>query len=129
MSDTRSLGRPGASSEAEAAVQREYVTQLREIPLLDGQLVTATIPAGGLYVRVNHSLGRPYTGGILVNADSYADTIFAQEPRAAAISPFKVKPEKELIVFTGTAVTFDTLFSMWIFAASLCLLVGGSSIV
>jgi hypothetical protein len=83
-------------------VDEAFREQIRQIPLLSGNIIkNASITNGAAGTAINHGLGRPYQG-IIVIAQPDASVVFI----AQVANP---RPEDQIIL-RGSAATIVTLY-------------------
>lgn len=79
----KGLGRKAPDPTSDVQVLRDYLQQFDAILILQGRLITASIPAGQTTVTVTHGLGRAYLGAILTGTNG-ATAPFAFLPGVAS---------------------------------------------
>lgn len=108
MSEFRDLGRPGATPADEQATLRAYLEQFRDLPFLNGALVTATVKAGQQSATVRHGLKRSFTGAVSWGSSTGVAS-GTTTPEATA------EPASSLIVTLAAVAGVDTTVKLWVF--------------
>jgi hypothetical protein len=91
----------------------EFLRGVSKLQILDGQLLEVTF-ANVRGVRVRHTLGRPYTGAIVVMTNDTAVTplVTAFDVREAGRQGLDVS---RFIELGGGAVPFTATLTVWVF--------------
>lgn len=108
----QTLGRRVRKAEDSAEVTRAFCEQLSKLTILYGQHVEGTIPAGGTYVPIRHSLGRSYVGGIIVAA-SIGAPLVVQDPVTA--SQMGLDVVQFVVVLVAGIAPDDIDVTVWVY--------------
>jgi hypothetical protein len=109
----KGLGRQAASSEEDTKILRDFVEQLGPLEILNYQLVAGTIVTGQAFVKIRHSLGRAYQGGIVTGASTSVTPVVVQTPNDARLGGTDIA--QFVVVLASAAVAADHTVNVLVF--------------
>ena len=108
----RSLGQQAPTVEQDEVVLRKYLEQINKLNFINGNEVSAVIPAGQQAAIVPHALGRGYKGGVCTGV-SFVVPAICQTPQAAVDAGIDIT--KDVLLYITAVAGSDVTVTFWVY--------------